>query len=159
MCIQELSENLWETISSPEVLFIAKEAPWARPVPFAEAESGMKGDVYFADGSCVFSMPDDRLYMTWSSWSKGSYAVGAAVSESGSVKGPWKQQAEPVWSENGGHGMVFQNDFGVRFFIFHYPNDKTKERPCIKKLTLDNGILKLSKEKCGYEFRNQCLYK
>lgn len=151
ICIQELSTDLQKTISAPEVLFLAKEAPWARPVPFAEAEFGMKGDVYFSDGPCVFLMPDGRLYMTWSSWSKGSYAVGAAVSESGSVKGPWKQQAEPVWPENGGHGMVFQNDSGERFFIFHYPNDKTKERPCIKKLILDNGILKLLRGKSNNE--------
>ncbi|MDE6202732.1 MAG: hypothetical protein K2G19_04580 [Lachnospiraceae bacterium] len=125
------------------MLFAAREAPWAKPVPFAEAEFGMKGDVYFSDGPCVFRMEDGRLYLTWSSWSRGSYAVGAAVSESGIIEGPWKQIEKPVWPENGGHGMVFQNLQNERYFVLHYPNDKTKERPCFKKLVLDKGELKL----------------
>ena len=144
ICIQELSQDLKQAISEPQTLFLAKEAPWAKPVPFAEAEFGMSGDVYFSDGPCVFSNGDGKLYMTWSSWSKGSYAVGAAVSDCGQVKGPWRQQTEPVWPENGGHGMVFHDTEGKLAFVFHYPNDKTKERPCIKKLTIKNGMLKLA---------------
>ena len=84
---------------------------------------------------------DGKLYMTWSSWSNGDYAVGAAVSENGSVRGPWKQQEEPIWPQNGGHGMVFQDLAGERHFVLHYPNDKTKERPCFKRLALENGTI------------------
>ena len=51
---------------------------------------------------------DGKLYMTWSSWSNGDYAVGAAVSENGSVRGPWKQQEEPIWPQNGGTVWSFR---------------------------------------------------
>ena len=144
ICIQELSADLTHTISEPETLFAAKEAPWAKPVPFAKAEFGMDGDVYFSDGPCVFRLDDGKLCMTWSSWSRGSYAVGAAISENGSVEGPWRQQEAPIWPENGGHGMVFTSHSGERLFVFHYPNDKSKERPCFKKLVLDQSGLRLS---------------
>nr|WP_305182428.1 hypothetical protein [uncultured Schaedlerella sp.] len=68
--------------------------------------------------------------------------MGAAVSESGNIHGPWKQLAETIWPQNGGHGMVFRDFSGERYFVLHYPNDKTKERPCFKKLVLENGILR-----------------
>ena len=40
----------------PVTLFSAAEAKWAKPVPFAKAEFGMDGDVYFTDGPCVVKM-------------------------------------------------------------------------------------------------------
>lgn len=131
-----------EIFRRPEDFFATRNF-WAPPIPFAEAEFGMKGDVYFTDGPCLFPMEDGKLYMTWSSWSNEGYAVGIAVSENGDVKGPWKQQEEPIWPQNGGHGMVFQNLAGERYFVLHYPNDKTKERPCFKRLVLENGMIKL----------------
>lgn len=143
ICMQELEPDLSGVKTEPVVLFSAKEASWARPVPFAEAEFGIKGDVYFTDGPCLFRMEDGKLYMTWSSWGSQAYAVGIAVSESGSVHGPWKQQEEPIWPENGGHGMVFQDLSGERYFALNYPNDKTKERPCFQRLVSENGKLRL----------------
>ena len=135
MCMVELEKNLSKPVGTPQTLFSAKEAEWARPVPFAEAEFGMKGDVYFTDGPCVFK-EGQQLYMTWSSWGAHAYAVGIAVSESGRIEGPWTQMKEPVWPENGGHGMVFTDKTGERLFTLHYPNDKEKEHPCFFKLKL-----------------------
>ena len=129
--------------TQPKTLFAAKEAAWAKPVPFAYQEFGMEGDVYFSDGPCVFGMEDSRLYLTWSSWGKKSYAVGAAVSESGSVLGPWRQFETPIWPENGGHGMVFEDMEGTKHFVLHFPNDKLKEHPFFLKLVLDGDCLKL----------------
>ena len=105
ICMAELEPDLSAARTEPAVLFSAKEAPWAKPVPFAEAEFGIKGDVYFTDGPCLFPMEDGKLYMTWSSWGDVGYAVGVAVSESGNIHGPWKQLAETIWPRNGGHGM------------------------------------------------------
>ena len=144
ICVQELSADLKEAVTEPRTLFLAKEAPWAMPVPFAKAEFGMEGEVYFSDGPCVFTLPDGGTYMTWSSWGqKGSYAVGLAVSQSGSVLGPWKQQEKPLWPDNGGHGMVFSDLQGNKRFVFHYPNDKTRERPTFKTLVDHEGELTL----------------
>ncbi len=148
MCMVELKPDLSAAAGEPVLLFSAGEADWAHPVPFAKAEFGMDGDVYFTDGPCVFRMPGMGLCMTWSSWGTNGYAVGVAVSESGSVKGPWRQIARPIFPENGGHGMVFADKDGQLLFVLHYPNDKFQEKPCFMKLNNQNGELILE-QVCG----------
>ncbi|MBR0400387.1 MAG: family 43 glycosylhydrolase [Mogibacterium sp.] len=123
-------------------LFSAKECPWATPVPFAKAEFGIDGDCYFSDGPSLL-MIEGRLYMINSSWSGGGYAVGAACSESGSVRGPWRIQDKPLYPENGGHGMFFRDKNEEIIFTLHYPNDKYKERPVFMKISEADGVLSI----------------
>ena len=106
----------------------------------AKEEFGMDGDVYFTDGPCVIKHPDGRLFMTWSSWSDFAYAVGIAVSESGSIHGPWKQLPVPLYPANGGHGMLFYDADGKLFFTLHTPNDKYLERPVFLPVSTDEGL-------------------
>lgn len=40
--------------------------------------------------------------------------------------------------------MVFQSLEGEKYFVLHYPNDRTKERPCFKRLVLEGDQLILS---------------
>ena len=142
MCLLKMSLDLKQAEGEPLTLFSAAEAVWAKPVPFAKAEFGMDGDVYFTDGPCVMKMEDEKLYMTWSSWSNCGYAVGVAVSDSGKVEGPWRQLEEPLFPENGGHGMLYKDDDSMKFTL-HYPNDKYKERPIFRTVVLKDGKLKL----------------
>ena len=129
MCLLPLKEDLSAPAGEPVTLFSAAEAPWARPVPFAKAEFGMDGDVYFTDGPCVKKLHDGELIMTWSSWSEQAYAVGVAMSENGRVRGPWRQLETPLYPANGGHGMLFEEKDGSLWFTLHTPNDKHLERP------------------------------
>ena len=129
MCLLPLKEDLSGPVGEPVTLFSAAEAPWARPVPFAKAEFGMDGDVYFTDGPCVKKLHDGELIMTWSSWSEQAYAVGVAMSENGRVRGPWRQLGTPLYPANGGHGMIFTEKDGSLCFTLHTPNDKYLERP------------------------------
>ena len=129
MCLLPLKEDLSAAVGEPVTLFSAAEAPWARPVPFAKAEFGMDGDVYFTDGPCVKKLHDGELIMTWSSWSEQAYAVGVAMSENGRVRGPWRQLGTPLYPANGGHGMIFTEKDGSLCFTLHTPNDKYLERP------------------------------
>ncbi len=145
MCILEMSGDLKNAIGEPKLLFSAAEAKWAMPVPFAKAEFGMDGDVYFTDGPSLMKMSDGKLYMTWSSWSECGYAVGVAVSESGDPCGEWKQLDTPLFPENGGHGMLFKDTDNIKFTL-HFPNDKYKERPIIRKVFLNDGKLILEEE-------------
>ena len=145
MCMIPLSKDLKRANGEAAVLFSAGEAEWAKPVPFAKAEFGMDGDVYFTDGPCVNKLEDGRLYMTWSSWGDCGYAVGVAVSESGLAKGPWKQMNPPIFPVNGGHGMVFRDKGGTLRFTLHFPNDKYMERPMFARLVLESGGLRLEK--------------
>lgn len=141
MCILKLSEDMKKAEGEAALLFSAGEAKWAKPVPFAKAEFGMDGDVYFTDGPCVIDLGDGKLYMTWSSWGNCGYAVGAAVSENGKVNGPWKQMDIPIYPENGGHGMMFRDLNGKMKFVLHFPNDKYQERPVFVDVAADeNGF-------------------
>lgn len=79
--------------------------------------------------------------MLWSSWSKCGYAIGTAVSDSGQIEGPWRQLPEPVFPENGGHGMMFYTDNGEMKYTLHFPNDKYQERPIFKNLAIKDGTV------------------
>ena len=126
-----------------KTLISAATADWARPVPFAKAEFGMDGDVFFSDGPSIIRGDDGRLYMAASSWGQKGYAVGVAVSGSGSVDGPWHWQKEALYPENGGHGMFFEDKLGRKLFALHYPNDKLKEHPIFKEIVQKNGELRI----------------
>ncbi len=143
MCVVPLRGDLKEAAGEAVKLFSAVEAKWANPVPFAKAEFGLDGDVYFTDGPCVKKLEDGRLYMTWSSWGTDGYAVGTAVSESGQIYGPWVQADEPIFPVNGGHGMMFSDLEEKLKFTLHFPNDKYKERPMFTDVKLEDGRLVL----------------
>lgn len=143
MCMVRLSADLSRGSGAPVKLFSANEAPWAKPVPFAKAEFDMDGDVYFTDGPYVVKLSDGRLYMTWSSWGDHGYAVGVAVSDSGSVQGPWRQEPVPIFPVNGGHGMMFRDLEGQLIFALHFPNDKYMERPMFRRVLTDENGLRL----------------
>ena len=141
MCMVRLSADLSRSDGGPVRLFSANEAPWAKPIPFAKAEFGMDGDVYFTDGPYVTKIDNGKLYMTWSSWGDCGYAVGVAVSDSGQVQGPWRQEPVPIFPVNGGHGMIFRNLEGQLTFTLHFPNDKYMERPMFRRtFTDENGL-------------------
>lgn len=124
-------------------LFAAKDTPWATPVPFAKQEFGIEGDVYFSDGPCVLKADDGKLYMILSSWSGGGYAVGVAVSDSGEVTGPWRQQKELLYPKDGGHGMFFRKPDGSLIFALHAPNDTPNERPVFYPVEIADGVLRM----------------
>ena len=152
-CLLKLSKDLKTAAghedgspADPEdavTLFKSKDCQWAIPVPFAKAEFGIDGDAYFSDGPSVMEI-DGKLYMINSSWSRGGYAVGVAISESGKVAGPWSLQEEPLYPENGGHGMFFKDLKGDIIFTLHYPNDKYAERPHFYPVEVIDGKLVLS---------------
>ena len=147
MCLLPLKEDLSAAVGEPVTLFSAAEAPWARPVPFAKAEFGMDGDVYFTDGPCVKKLHDGELIMTWSSWSEQAYAVGVAMSENGRVRGPWRQLGTPLYPANGGHGMIFEEKDGSLWFTLHTPNDKHLERPAFYEVEGEDAMhLKLRRD-------------
>lgn len=145
VCAMPLSDDLIRSAGSPVTLFYADEAPWAKPIPFAKEEFNMDGDVFFSDGPYVYRKKNGSLHMIWSSWSRNGYAVGLAAAENGRVTGPWRQRKEPVYGENGGHGMVLQTKEGTRKLVLHYPNDKLKERPVL--IDLDGPAAGRMKEK------------
>jgi hypothetical protein len=66
--------------------------------------------------------------MLWSSFGARGYALGVARSERGSVLGPWHQDDEPIWAEDGGHGMLFRALDDRLHLALHTPNQTPHER-------------------------------
>ena len=49
------------------------------------------------------------------------------VSESGSVRGPWTRHT-PLYTRDGGHGMLFNRFDGALMLSLHQPNKTPDER-------------------------------
>jgi arabinan endo-1,5-alpha-L-arabinosidase len=62
--------------------------------------------------------------MLWTSFKNGIYTQGIAISESGKLVGPRIQQEEPVYSQDGGHGMVFTTFEGKLRLVLHSPDNR-----------------------------------
>ena len=111
ICAMELSDDLKYAVSDPVVLFNASDAKWT--VPFSGEEN------YVSDGPFIIKT-ENGLKMIWSSFSKTGYAIG--ICESDSILGPWKHTDEPIYKDNGGHAMVY-NDKGKLYMSLHTPNN------------------------------------
>lgn len=46
----------------------------------------------------------------------------------------WTQLKEPLFQEDGGHGMIFKTKEGRIMLALHTPNEKYKERPVFLEL-------------------------
>ena len=64
--------------------------------------------------------------MLWSSYGPAKYAVGQAESTSGKLAGPWVQDAEPLWKDDGGHPMLFTTFEGRLVMAIHQPNRRVE---------------------------------
>ena len=130
MAAAQLSSDLKERISDPQILFSASDAAWTRTF-----ERDGKKYNRITDGPFLFKY-NGRLLMLWSS--KGpegckGYAMGYAESTSGKVCGPWIHHEKLVFFDNGGHGMVFAGFDGKRYCVLHQPN-QSPSHPVIFEL-------------------------
>lgn len=123
VCAARLDPGLRRTTGEPVVLFSASQAPWAAPL------QGRPPGSYVTDGPWVFGDSAGILRMLWSSFgADGRYCVGVATSADG-ILGPWRQAESPVYTEDGGHGMLFTGPEGTRYLALHTPNRTPLERP------------------------------
>lgn len=120
ICAVPLSEDLGEAIGEPVILFRASDGKW-------NGRGGTGGCV--TDGPFLHRLPGGRLIMLWSSFQEnGGYGIGYARSLSGEVTGPWEQEREPLYTLDGGHGMLFYTFGGQLMMACHCPNDHPKKR-------------------------------
>ena len=71
--------------------------------------------------------------MTWSTCMDTGYCQCLAVSETGGVEGPWKQ-LPPIFTKDGGHGMLFRTLDGRLMLTLHCPNHQPDERPAFYEM-------------------------
>lgn len=118
ICAVLLSGDLTRAVGKPVLLFHASDAPWVTPF--------LPG-CYVTDGPFLYQGQNGRLFMLWSSFHNGSYAIGAAWSDHG-VLGPWQQNDAPIFCGDGGHGMLFKTLEGQLTLAIHTPNATPAER-------------------------------
>lgn len=130
-----LSEDLSKPIGKPKLMFHASEASWS---------TGKTNKV--TDGCFMHRSKTGKLLMIWSSFGTKGYAIGIAESKSGKLKGPWIQQEELLFKENGGHGMLFKTFDGKLMLALHQPNSpRGRERLKLFELVDTGESLRLKK--------------
>ena len=128
MKLVRLSEDLSAAMGESQLLFKGSEAPWA---PRGR-------DRYITDGAALHRSKSGKLFMLWSSFSDTGYTTGIAISDSGKLVGPWRQQPEPFFREDGGHAMIFRRFDGALMVALHSPNRSPDER-CLLLEVEDTG--------------------
>ena len=125
----QLTDDLSATVGEPKRLFHGSDATWSK-----------KSDQYgchVTDGPWLYRTKTGKLVMLWTSGGHTGYTTGIALSESGKLAGPWKQQAEPIYGargEDGGHPMLFRRLDGQLMMILHSPNVVPRERAVILEM-------------------------
>jgi beta-xylosidase len=118
----QLKDDLSEIMGATKNLFRGSQAPWSK----ISDQYGCN----VTDGPFLYMGKTGKLYMTWTSGGYEGYTCGIAISESGKLAGPWIQQAEPLYKNDGGHGMFFRTFEGEIMLILHSPNSR-ESRPRI----------------------------
>ena len=135
MELVELKPDLSGPVGQPVRLFCASAAEWSTG-----------GSTYVTDGCFLYRTRTGKLLMIWSSFKNGSYAIGIAESATGRVFGPWRQQKEPLFEKNGGHGMIFRTFDGELRLVLHSPNGGGLERAHLFEIEDCGDTLKLKGE-------------
>ena len=147
ICAMRLSHDLKQAISEPLLLFRASEAPWTTPF---HATRYPDQENYVTDGPYLFRTSGGVLHMLWAGFINNRYALGIATSTSGSINGPWQHEEEPLYSNDGGHGMVFRTFEGELMLTIHTPNRTPDERPIFLRLHEEaDGRISVAAEDCA----------
>lgn len=133
VCAMPLSKDLRNPTGKPILLFRASSAPWIIPFPSEHN--------YVTDGPFLYRAHDGELLMLWSSFAGSGYTQGVARSSGGDLQGPWVQDAEPLYSNDGGHGMLFHTLEDQLMLVLHQPNTRRAERPVFIPLREESGRL------------------
>jgi arabinan endo-1,5-alpha-L-arabinosidase len=133
----KLKPDLSATDGEPVRLFHGSDAPWAKK----SDEYGC----YVTDGSYLYRSKTGKLLMVWSSFSTGGYTTGVAISKSDKLAGPWIQQAEPIYTADGGHPMIFRRFDGQLMLTLHTPNNSPLTRQKIFEIEDLGDTLRVKK--------------
>jgi beta-xylosidase len=133
----QLKDDLSSAVGEPVQLFHGGDAPWSG----TEKRYGN----HVTDGPYLHTGKTGKLYMIWSSGGAGGYTTGIAISESGKLAGPWTQQAEPIFKNNGGHGMLFNTFEGQLMMVLHTPNDRGAQ-PHLFEMEDTGDTLRIARE-------------
>ena len=131
VCCVELSADLRSAVRAPALLFYGSDA-YGVPAN----EDGR----YVTDGPFLYRGKEGALFMIWSTCPPNGYYQSLCISETGSVKGPWRQMP-PLYTKDGGHGMLFRDLTGDLRLTLHSPNTSMQEHPVFFRVSEENRNL------------------
>ena len=134
VCCVALSPDLRSAVGEPALLFHGSDACG---VP--ENADGR----YVTDGPFLYRDAQDALFMIWSTCPPTGYYQGICRSASGRAEGPWLQ-LPPLYTKDGGHGMLFRDRDGDLRLTLHSPNISLREHPVFFRVTEDGGTLRIT---------------
>ena len=136
----QLKDDLSEIVGQPKRLFNGSDAAWSK-------KSEQYG-CHVTDGPFLYPSKSGKLFMVWTSGGYKGYTQGIAISESGKLAGPWKQQDQPIYEKDGGHGMIFKTFDGKPMMVLHSPNGPGA-KPHIFEMEDTGDTLKIVSEFTG----------
>lgn len=128
VCAIELTADLSAPAGEPRLLFHASDASWCK---LMHHSSGVNGCV--TDGPFMWRTSDGTLLCLWASFSEGGYTEAVAKSDNGDIDGVFTQ-IDPLFMDDGGHGMIFRALDGQLYLTLHSPNAHLEERPFFHKV-------------------------
>ncbi|MBQ3508172.1 MAG: family 43 glycosylhydrolase, partial [Clostridia bacterium] len=124
--IMPLTPDLSAPAGESQVILRAGDAEWSYSLVDPTSRN------YVTDGPFFRKGKNDKLYMLWSGFHAGPqywYVQALAISDSGSIHGPWRHADHFIYDEDGGHGMIFDGFDGGLYLILHSTNVNPNERP------------------------------
>lgn len=146
ICAARLSDDLTDIVGEPTVLFRSVDVPLSNAAPAHTNLNGKTVVRYGSDAPFVQRLSEGKLLLTWSPYLTDNYVVLGAISESGNIFGPWRHLSEPVFKDNGGHAMFFEDKKGRRCMCLHAPEIWNSERAHLFVMKEKNNTLEILKE-------------
>ena len=122
----QLSDDLTHSVGEPFLLFDSTEAPLSGSNPHHCNRDSGPFVRYGSDGPFIEKLSDGRIFLLWSPMPGGNYVVLGAVADS--IRSKWTHVEPEIFSENGGHPMVFEALDGERYMAIHWPEKNKLER-------------------------------
>ena len=126
----KLTRDLSAPAGEPILLFKASDPDWA----------DKSRDKFITDGPYMYRTECGKLLMIWSTFTPTGYVQAIACSDNGEIDGKWYHE-KPLFEDNGGHGMIFEDYNGVKHLVLHSPNENPLERPVLFDIAEENGNL------------------
>lgn len=122
ICYVELSPDLSCALSEPVTLFRASECDYVDPVNYQGSQN------YVTDGPFMYRSATGEQFMIWSSFIDGAYAELLVKFADGRLSMEFEHMP-PIYTKDGGHGMLFRAADGRLLLTFHSPNESGLEHP------------------------------
>ena len=136
--VMKLKNDLSAPAGEPVTILRAGDAGWSCSLVDPALHN------YVTDGPFFRKGKNGKLYMLWSGFRGSpqcSYVQALAISDSGSILGPWRHADRFIYDEDGGHGMLFDGFDGRTYLILHSTNADPDERPHLFGIKeTDNGF-------------------